>query len=131
MATRRRPAARKPSTRSRSRRSSAWARRLTPDVVRSILGLVLLVLGAMTLIALMLPGQGALTSWWTDVFAPWFGTMRWLLPFFLLASGWWLEWGPGRRPGSGWGITVFGLAITYSGLVGAAQVFGVSGGRIG
>jgi S-DNA-T family DNA segregation ATPase FtsK/SpoIIIE len=99
--------------------------------VRSILGLVLLVLGAMTLIALMLPGEGALTSWWTDVFAPWFGTMRWLLPFFLLASGWWLEWGPGRRPGSGWGITVLGLTITYAGLVGAAQVLGVSGGRIG
>jgi S-DNA-T family DNA segregation ATPase FtsK/SpoIIIE len=101
-------------------------------VVRSIFGLLLLVLGAMTLIALMPIGQGgALTSWWTDVFAPWFGTMRWLLPFFLLASGWWLEWGPGKRPGSGWGITVLGMAITYAGLVGAAQVLGISGGRIG
>ena len=65
------------------------------------------------------------------MFAPWFGTMRWLLPFFLLAAGWWLEWGPGRRPGSGWGITVLGLAITYAGILGAAQVLGVSGGRIG
>ena len=74
-----------------------------------------MVLGAMTLIALILPGQGALTSWWTDVFAPWFGTMRWLLPFFLLLAGWWLEWGPGSRPGSGWGITLLGLAITYAG----------------
>ncbi len=99
--------------------------------MRSILGLILLVLGAMTLIALMPTGRGALTSWWTGFFAPWFGTMRWLLPFFLLAAGWWLEWGPGRRPGSGWGITVLGLAITYSGLVGAAQVLGVSGGRVG
>ena len=131
MATRRRAATRKPATRSRTRRSSPWATRLTPDVVRSILGLVLLVLGAMTLIALVLPGEGTLTSWWTDVFAPWFGTMRWLLPFFLLASGWWLEWGPGRRPGSGWGTTILGMAITYSGIVGAAQVVGVSGGRIG
>jgi S-DNA-T family DNA segregation ATPase FtsK/SpoIIIE len=99
--------------------------------VRSILGLVLLVLGAMTLIALMPTGRGALTNWWTGFFAPWFGTMRWLLPFFLLAAGWWLEWGPGRHPGSGWGITVLGLAITYSGVVGAAQVLGVSGGRVG
>jgi len=132
VATRRRAATRKPPTRAtRARRSNPFASRLTPDVVRSILGLILLVLGAMTLIALVLPGQGALTSWWTGVFAPWFGTMRWLLPFFLLASGWWLEWGPGRRPGSGWGITVLGLAITYAGLVGAAQVLGVSGGRIG
>ena len=133
MATRRRTASRKPSVRStaRSRRPNVLASRLTPDVVRSILGLILLVLGAMTLIALMPTGQGQLTTWWTDVFAPWFGTMRWLLPFFLLLAGWWLEWGPGRRVGSGWGITVLGLAITYAGLVGAAQVLNVSGGRIG
>jgi DNA segregation ATPase FtsK/SpoIIIE-like protein len=133
MATRRRTTTRKPAARgtSRSRRPGAFASRLTPDVVRSILGLVLLVLGAMTLIALMPTGKGTLTSWWTDVFAPWFGTMRWLLPLFLLAAGWWLEWGPGRNPGSGWGITLLGLAITYSGVVGAAQVLGVSGGRVG
>ena len=42
----------------------------------------------MTLIALILPGEGALTSWWRDAFAPWFGTMRWLLPFLLLVAGW-------------------------------------------
>ena len=40
----------------------------------------------MTLIALILPGEGSLTDWWTDTFAPWFGTMRWLLPFFLLGG---------------------------------------------
>ncbi|HEU5225389.1 MAG TPA: DNA translocase FtsK 4TM domain-containing protein, partial [Actinomycetota bacterium] len=144
MATRRRSSARKPAptstrtSRSRSRSSGAFSTRLTPDVVRSIIGVSLLVLGAMTLIALMLPGEGALTSWWTGVFAPWFGSMRWLLPFFLLLGGWWLEWGPGTRPGSGWGITLLGLAITYVGIVSAAQVaataLGVSpatGGRIG
>ena len=65
------------------------------------------------------------------MFAPWFGTMRWLLPFFLLVAGWWLEWGPGTRPGSGWGITLLGMSITYVGIVGAAQVLGVSGGRVG
>jgi DNA segregation ATPase FtsK/SpoIIIE-like protein len=95
--------------------------------------LTLLVLGAMTLIALMPAGRGALTNWWTDVFAPWFGTMRWLLPFFLLLAGWWLEWGPGTRAGSGWGITLLGLSVTYVGIVGAVQVLGVAftGGRIG
>jgi S-DNA-T family DNA segregation ATPase FtsK/SpoIIIE len=100
-------------------------------VVRSIIGLTLLVLGAMTLIALILPGQGTLTSWWTDVFSPWFGAMRWVAPFLLLLAGWWLEWGPGTRPGSGWGITLLGILITYAGIAGAAQVVGVSGGRIG
>ncbi len=137
MATRRRTAARKPATTrpSRARSKPAWSSRLTPDVVRSIIGLVLLVLGAMTLIALLprgaSTGEGTLTSWWTDVFAPWFGTMRWVVPFFFLIAGWWLEWGPGTRPGSGWGITLLGLAITYAGLVGAAQILGVSGGRLG
>ena len=126
MATRRRTTARKtPATRpSRARPKSALSRRLTPEVVRSIIGLTLLVLGAMTLIALLPRGEGTLTNWWTDVFAPWFGTMRWLAPFMLLLAGWWLEWGPGTRPNSGWGITLLGLAITYIGIAGAAQVLG-------
>jgi len=135
VATRRRATARKPATRpSRARRKNpldSLSARLTPDVVRSIIGLTLLVLGAMTLIALTLPGQGALTGWWTGVFSPWFGTMRWVAPFLLLLAGWWLEWGPGTRPGSGWGITLLGLFITYAGIAGAAQVLGVSGGRVG
>jgi S-DNA-T family DNA segregation ATPase FtsK/SpoIIIE len=121
------------TTRATRRKASgpSWYSRISPDVVRSIVGLTLLVVGAMTLIALVLPGEGSLTSWWTDVFAPWFGTMRWLLPFFLLAAGWWLEWGPGRRQGSGWGLTLLGLAIAYVGFVGAAEVLGISGGRVG
>jgi S-DNA-T family DNA segregation ATPase FtsK/SpoIIIE len=135
MATRRRTATRKPSTRpSRARSAPAWSSRISPEVVRSIIGLSLMVLGAITLIALVLPGQGALTSWWTDVFAPWFGSMRWLLPFFLLLAGWWLEWGPGTRPGSGWGMTLLGLSITYAAIVGAVQVLGLfdfTGGRVG
>jgi DNA segregation ATPase FtsK/SpoIIIE, S-DNA-T family len=139
VATRRRAAARKPATprpsRARRRQLSGLGARLTPEVVRSIIGLVLLVLGAMTLIALLprgaSTGEGTLTSWWTDVFSPWFGTMRWVVPFFFLMAGWWLEWGPGTRPGSGWGITLLGLSVTYVGLVGAAQILNISGGRVG
>ena len=135
MATRRRTTTRRPTPRpSRARPKSpldTLSARLTPDIVRSIIGLTLLVLGAMTLIALTLPSEGALTSWWTGVFSPWFGTMRWVAPFLLLLAGWWLEWGPGTRPGSGWGITLVGLFITYAGIAGAAQVLGVSGGRVG
>ena len=103
VATRRRSTARSRPVARRVRgdrtRSTGSTARLTPDVVRSIIGLTLLVLGAMTLIALTLPGEGALTSWWTGVFAPWFGAMRWVAPFLLLLAGWWLEWGPGTRPG--------------------------------
>src|SRR5437867_4644294 len=90
-----------------------------PEVTRSIFGVFLLVLGAVTLIALALPGQGRLTDLWRDSIAPWFQTGRWLLPFLLLGSGWYVEWGPGRRPNSGWGMTIFGIAVAFVGLLGA------------
>jgi S-DNA-T family DNA segregation ATPase FtsK/SpoIIIE len=112
--------------------------RINPEVARSIVGIVLLVLGAVTLIALALPGQGALTDWWRDSIAPWFETGRWLLPFLLLGAGWYVEWGPGKRPNSGWGLTLVGIAIAYVGFLGAFEVldltlFGTErgGGRIG
>ena len=57
--------------------------------------------------------------------------MRWLVPFFLLLAGWWLEWGPGTRPDPAGGSPSSASAITYVGIVGAAQVLGISGGRIG
>ena len=131
MATRRRtPASRTTSTtgrRTRRRAANGWASRITPEVVRTIVGSTLLVLGAMTLVALILPGKGSLTSWWTGVFAPWFGAMRWMLPFVLLLAGWYLEW---RKP-KPWGYTLLGLAIAYTGFVGAAEVLGANGGRVG
>ena len=38
-----------------------------------------------------------------------------------------MEWGPGKTPGSGWGLTLVGIAIAYAGLLGAATV--ITGGR--
>ena len=84
--------------------------------MRSLIGIVLLVLGAVTLIALMLPGQGALTDWWRNLSVPYFGTGRWLLPFVLLLSGWYLEWGPGKEPGAPWGRTLLGIGMAYVGV---------------
>lgn len=132
MATRRRSSARSTTASRTRKRASSFGARFTPEVVRSIVGLILLILGAMTFIALILPGQGSLTSWWTGVFAPWFGAMRWLLPFGLLASGWYLE----TRQPKGWGLTLLGMAIAYAGVLGLAQIlFATStypaGGRIG
>ena len=139
MATRRRTTPRRPS---RSRRRSGLPTlplpTVGPEVTRSIVGIFLLVLGAVTLIALALPGQGALTDWWRDSIAPWFETGRWLLPFLLLGAGWYVEWGPGKRPNSGWGATLGGIALAYIGFLGAFEVldltlFGTErgGGRIG
>jgi DNA segregation ATPase FtsK/SpoIIIE, S-DNA-T family len=132
MATRRRTTA---PTR-RRRRSNGL--NINPEVARSIVGIVLLVLGAVTLIALALPGQGALTDWWRDSIAPWFETGRWFLPFLLLGAGWYLEWGPGKRPGSGWGLTLLGIGVAFIGFLGAFDVLDLTllgtergGGRIG
>ena len=106
--------------------------------MRSILGTVMMALGAITLIALILPGEGALTDWWRDSIAPWFEAGRWLLPFLLLAGGWWIAAGPGKKAGSGWGMTLGGLTIAYIAGLGAFEILRPivleeerGGGRIG
>jgi S-DNA-T family DNA segregation ATPase FtsK/SpoIIIE len=107
------------------------------DVARSLIGITLLVLAAVTLIA-FLPGEGSVTRWFRDTVGPWFGSLRWLLPFLLAATGWYIEWGPGKAPGSGWGLTLMGVVIAYIGLLGAASIFaparvgkGSGGGLVG
>ncbi len=118
------------STRSRS------TPRVQPDVVRSLVGLGLLVLGVITLIALALPGEGTLTTWWRDFFAPWFGTGRWALPFLLLAAGVYVEFYAGRAGSSGsrWGTILVCLAVIYIAGLGLLHLVDLpdrSGGRIG
>ena len=133
MATRRRAAPR------RSRRRGLSLPRIAlpsvaPEIARSIVGIILLVLGVFTLVALVLPGQGNLTDWWIGSVGPWFGSLRWLLPFLLLGAGWYVEWGPGRQVASGWGLTIVGIVVAYLGLLGAIQIAPlgeISGGRLG
>ncbi len=138
MAKPRRGTRARPGPSPRRRISRDLARVFTPEVVRSIVGTAMMALGAITLIALILPGQGALTDWWRDSIAPWFETGRWLLPFLLLGGGWYVAGGPGRQPGSGWGMTITGLAIAYIAGLGAFEVLKLElfdtergGGRIG
>jgi len=131
MAARRRTPPRASAAHRRRRRSLPRVT-ITPEVARSLVGLSLLVVGAVTLIALALPGQGKLTDLWRDWVAPWFGAGRWVLPFLLIGAGWYVEWGPGSRPRSGWQAMVAGLAVTYGGILGLVQVTGItSGGRVG
>src|SRR5690348_7860064 len=138
MARTRRPRSRAGSGRGRRRTYDSLTRIFTPEVVRSIVGTTMMALGAITLIALMLPGQGALTDWWRDSIAPWFETGRWLLPFLLLGGGWYVAGGPGRQPNSGWGMTLVGLGIAFIAGLGAFEVLKIDlfdtergGGRIG
>jgi S-DNA-T family DNA segregation ATPase FtsK/SpoIIIE len=142
MATRRRTSTSRQATPRRRRRNSGLPTMrmpaISPEIARSIVGITFLLLGAVTLIALLLPGEGELTDRYRDSIAPWFETGRWLLPFLLLSAGWYLEWGPGRKPNSGWGATVIGLTLAFVGFLGCLEVlsvelFGVErgGGRIG
>src|SRR4029078_6137988 len=55
-----------------------------------------------------------------------FGTLRWMLPILLLGAGWYIEWGPGKRPNSGWGATLLGLTITYLSMLGILEILDLS-----
>jgi hypothetical protein len=119
-----RPAA----ARRRGSRSSS-APRIAPDVVRSLIGLALMLIGVATLIALMLPGEGKLTDWWRDSIAPWVGFGRRVLPFLMLLVGWWMvERAKGVR--GDWELTVFGTAVGFSASLGLVELFEPTHGGI-
>jgi S-DNA-T family DNA segregation ATPase FtsK/SpoIIIE len=61
--------------------------RLPPHVARSLFGLALLVVGAVTLIALLFPQAGVLNRYVDDILRPLFGQGAWLLALLLLAAG--------------------------------------------
>ncbi len=112
------------------RRSTSGKRSIAPEVVKSLIGIAMALLGAAILIGLILRGQGALTDWTVHVLAPWFGRPRWLLPFLLLLLAYYLE----RAKGEGWDwqLALFGTASAYLGVLGiAGLVDPTTSGRIG
>ena len=94
---------------------------IPPDAVRMVIGLVCMLLGVATLIALLLPGQGRLTDVWRDWIAPWVGFGRWLLPFLLLALGWWMvERAKGVR--GDWELTAAGATAGFCAFLGLVEL---------
>ena len=139
MATRRRTASPRRATgrtsTTRRRPASTSARgssspRVSPDVARSLVGIAILVVGVITLVALMLPGEGRLTDWWRNAVAPWLGTGRWFLPPLLIVAGIYVQQAKGV--GSRWGVALIGAGVAYLCLLGLLEVAGwANGGRIG
>jgi len=113
VATRRRTtSASRPRTRTRapaSRRSAVF--QLPPQIWRSLLGLLLLVLGAVTLVALLLPEAGILNRYVFDVLRPAFGQGAWLLALLLVVAGVFVERAP--KVGNGWSVTALGGVVVF------------------
>jgi hypothetical protein len=104
--------------------------RVSPDVARSLVGIAILVIGMITLVALLLPGQGRLTDMWRNAVAPWLSTGRWLLPPLLIVAGIYVQQAKGV--GARWGVALFGAAAAYICLLGLFEIAGwANGGRIG
>jgi DNA segregation ATPase FtsK/SpoIIIE, S-DNA-T family len=95
-----------------------------------------MVLGAITLIALFLPGAGILTRLVSQFLKPTFGQGAWLLAVLLLVAGVLVERAP--KVGSGWGIAAVGgltLFLGGEGLIdwatGSHRLVEQGGGAIG
>jgi S-DNA-T family DNA segregation ATPase FtsK/SpoIIIE len=101
----------KPSTRQTVARNLS----LPPHVARSLIGLFFLVLGAITVIALLFPQAGLLNRYVDDVLRPAFGQGAWLLAILLIVAGVVIERPPAKGYGSALAI-VGGLLVFVAGL---------------
>jgi len=111
-----RPPARSP----RRARSTGLNLGISPQTARALVGVALLVIGAVTLIALMLPAGGVLNRYVSEFLRPAFGQGAWLLPLVLIAAGFLVERGPGT--GTGWGVTALGGVLIFLGGLGLIQL---------
>ena len=92
---------------------------VAPDLIRQVLGVGFLILGVTILIGLTLKG-GQLTDLELKQIAPYFGSMRWLLPFILIPLGYYLERANGEH--WDWQLTVLGSAVAYVAAVSLAAL---------
>ena len=103
---------------------TARAPLMAPGTFRSILGIVLLVVGGVTLLALFLGGQGLFGRFVTDVLRPSFGQGAWLLGVLLIVAGVMVE--RSATVHSGWAVMTIGGILVF--LAGEGLIHLVSGG---
>ena len=89
---------------------------ISAQIYRSLLGLLLLVVGAVTLVALLFPQAGILNRYVADVLRPAFGQGAWLLAGLLIVAGAFVERAP--RVGHGWTVTAIGGLVVFLGGLG-------------
>jgi S-DNA-T family DNA segregation ATPase FtsK/SpoIIIE len=104
--------ARQPRKRSNGPRPASRAPLIPPHVLRSLVGLVLLVVGAVTMVALLFPASGPLARYVAEWLRPAFGQGAWLLAILLVVAGIVVERGAGV--GQGWLMASFGALLTFA-----------------
>jgi S-DNA-T family DNA segregation ATPase FtsK/SpoIIIE len=114
-----RRASRTPTRRNRGRGKHASGPRalaLPPMMARTLIGILVLVLGAVTLVAMAFPEAGVLNRLVDDWLRPAFGQGAWLLGVVLIVAGAVLERPP--KVGHGWLITALGGLVLFAGGLG-------------
>ena len=113
---------------SRSRTGSATRRAplVSSSTLRSIVAVVLLAAGAITLIALFLPGGGILNGYVDGFLRPVFGQGAWLLGVLLLVAGVLVERAP--KVDYSWVTVALGGLIVFIGGLGLIHLLSGKGG---
>jgi DNA segregation ATPase FtsK/SpoIIIE, S-DNA-T family len=99
---------------------------VTPSTLRSVLGIGLLVAGAITLIALVLPADGILNGLVAGFLRPTFGQGAWLLGVLLIVGGVMVERTPRMEPS--WLAVAFGGLLVFVGGEGLIHLLSGRGG---
>src|SRR5688500_2644534 len=102
---------------------------ISAQIYRSLIGLLLLVVGAVTLVALLFPQAGLLNRYVADVLRPAFGQGAWLLAILLIVAGAIVERAP--HVGHGWTVTAIGGLVVFLGGLGLIHlVWGRGDGEV-
>jgi S-DNA-T family DNA segregation ATPase FtsK/SpoIIIE len=115
----------KSTSSSRSRSKKNQTPRVSPSTLRSIAAVVLLAAGAITLIALFLPGGGILNGYVDGFLRPLFGQGAWLLGVLLLVAGVLVERAPSVD--YSWITVALGGLIVFIGGQGLIHLFSGKG----